>query len=344
MNVVLRNFVNFAFDGVDGVGKSTLIDEYINSVKIKYNCSTLKIEKKVYSPITHEKFDAEKDKIDYEGNMYRYMDSYIVNRIVTKLEYDDHSNHRTYDNIIDPVQINLIDRGFLSTFFYGYLDTCGFMPLCDEPVITDSKRKEKAEEMAVLYIGFESVIRKRLFYILKNLKEFLDEYCKHILPTAYPDDVVSSMETATTFLVYNNIDKDEFIEKKHDGEKVVNLNDQYEVDTKFKRRLNSNVQLFENKVVELLNSKYHYVNPFIGDIVIFKNSYSNIYTNKEGKVLIPTKDEEILIPIKHEVAFLNSFINSVLTDNGINSLIMKDTFNCMNSNPYVPCYLNPVTI
>jgi GTPase SAR1 family protein len=313
MNILQRNFINIAFDGEDGVGKTTLINSFIDSVKTKYSSGKLCIESRNYSPKTSDTFNVEEDEIDHESNMYRYMDSYIVNRIKTKLSYDKKcKNYKSYDSIIDPNVINLIDRGFLSTFFYAYLDLMKFKPLCDEKCIAENTRHTKANEMAKLYIKFENVIKKRLFYIIKNMGKFFSRSSVRSLVGLYPEDVFSAMETSATILVHNNLDKEEILKSKHEDITSVNLNDQYEVDEEFKRRLNSNINLFILSTHAILIKDYNYTNPFIGNIIPLLNA-TNIGIPK-------------LFSVEDEVDILISQINSVLKQNGINPLMTKDKF------------------
>ena len=96
---------NFDFEGMDHCGKTTLIKNLLKYGELRRYDKTVTITSNIYKP--NGKYT---EKLDHQANVDTFLNSYIKGRIAS-----------AYDVQFDELRINLIDRGFISTFLYGWL-------------------------------------------------------------------------------------------------------------------------------------------------------------------------------------------------------------------------------
>lgn len=253
------SYINIAFDGPDCTGKSTLVEAIKNIALIRHNYNGAlgpRIEIRHYSPKEEKFTNKDEVNIDQIYNLNAYMYSYIHGRICD-VKYNKYINsHSRYRDLTIPDTINLIDRGFLSTFFYAYLDVNNWK-LPDSLDTTNPEVAAAIYAMIELYIKFETDIK----YVLhKYLVDHDDTYETY--------RIISAMETPLTIVTWNTHSNQllrDKISKRGDSE--VEFKDQYE-NADFGNKLEESMKFFFKLVYPLIKSKYRYVNPFIGEIAV----------------------------------------------------------------------------
>lgn len=96
---------NIDFEGMDHCGKTTLIKSLLKYGELRRYDKTVTITSNCYKP--DGKYT---EKLDHQANVDTFLDSYIKGRLAS-----------AYDVQFDEIRVNLIDRGFISTFLYGWL-------------------------------------------------------------------------------------------------------------------------------------------------------------------------------------------------------------------------------
>lgn len=307
---MIYNLFVSVIDGPDACGKSTVISELNKNLYHKVPGGPISdIHFFSIRPATRlETVDKDKTN-EYENNMYEYMDAFLLGRIHNIKRRSDRCNEqsrRFLPRTIRKPDIEIHDRGLLSTFFYAYVHDDGGYDYAkmikelngakhtskskksENTVVSAITREAIVDRLVARYIKFESVIRDRIKILLNSSEDKEIQYRNNCEECYY--DGTESMYTETTVCIdTRGIDvgaltealhtditiavccaeelSDKVIERKHIIRNDDNRYEQvFETNEVFRKNTNLIYNFFMNYCLPKLDDM-NYVNPFIGHII-----------------------------------------------------------------------------
>lgn len=293
---MIYNSFTAVIDGPDACGKGTILNELDKNL---YHRTPTEPKNHIHifstRPATRLE-TVDKDKAnEYENNMYKYMDAFLLGRLCN---VDMCSREFESETIRKPI-VKIYDRGLLSTFFYAYVHddggydyakkikelNAGIKPASKTKksvttVVSTATREEIVDRLIARYIKFESVIRDRLKVLLNSSEDKKIQF-KYNCEDFYDDEKVHINHNgidigALTELLHTDITiavccaeelSDKAIERRHALQNDSSQYEQiFETNEVFRKNMNLVYNFFMIYCLPKLDSM-NYVNPFIGHII-----------------------------------------------------------------------------
>lgn len=278
------NKLNISIDGLDGDGKTTLIENIREKVSWTYNSPNS--SKSIVNILTHRPKSKDIKKSDisdtvhqYKENLIKYIEAQVRGRI---LHLNNIPNEFILDQVTIPKYINIFDRGFFSTFIYAYVHLVGF-DIKSKEEFQEGKDtykynkyiNDKANELFSHYINFERYLDNLISNILIEMQNNTVGRDHYISTT----NIVNCLYTDMTILLYthNNVYR-ENINKKSNIEDSCEYKNIFEKDIEFAKKIKLIYDLFINRVYGYID-KVKYINPYIGTIRTIPTTEYKIHTN-----------------------------------------------------------------
>ena len=227
-----KEVIHFTFEGMDHCGKTTLIQNLESDIRLrtKYlNSYHFGVTTNCYKP-KQKKYV---EKLDHLSNVNTFIRSNFIGRQITIKEI--HSDWRMSVNRIknneDFIVANLIDRGLISTFIYGWLPSINFPTKSSINAI-------ETELLKFISYTFEYIESN---CCIDNKDEIYKEYggMKKFISTVLGSDITFLLETDDKFSM-KNMSK---------SKKKENLTDSFEEPT-FQKTIRKYYKLFCDLIKE----------------------------------------------------------------------------------------------
>jgi thymidylate kinase len=173
----MKNSVNvITFSGVDGAGKTTILREFTEILKSKYNRDIVELRHRpsilpILSSIKHGKKKAEEKTIEVlprTGNnksklssyirFFYYLSDYIIGQWVIYFKYTKNNKLVIYDRyyfdfIVDSKRANIVINSRFSKFFYHFVFKSDMNIFLYAPPEVILKRKKELDEDTILSLN-----------------------------------------------------------------------------------------------------------------------------------------------------------------------------------------------